>query len=91
LERKAETVGLGPSRRSAPERATVIARWSSDRGLLQTDRGAVFSVTVPESTRDAFDVGVAAWIVYDVLGRMTRWFIDDGRATPVANEVLGRP
>jgi hypothetical protein len=91
LEPNADTVGLGAAGRSAPERATVIARWSSDRGLLQTDRGTVFSVTVPESTREAFDVGVAAWIVFDVLGRMTRWFIDDGCPAPVVNEVFGTP
>ena len=61
-----------------PVRATVIARWEADRGLLRTDVGTVFSVTVPETMRRAFDVGVEAWIVLDVVGRLNRWFLDDG-------------
>ena len=88
MELERQIVSRSPAGREAPERATVIARWSSDRGLLQTDCGTVFSVTVPEATRDVFDVGVAAWIFYDVLGRMTRWFIDDGSAVPAAQELL---
>ena len=62
----------------APIHATVIGRWEAERALLRTDRGAVFSVTVPEKMRCGLDVGVGVWVVLDVVGRLSRWFLDDG-------------
>ena len=69
--------------RSGPQRATVIARWEADRGLLRVEnKGTVFSVTVPEELRTSFDVGIVVWIVCDFAGRLIRWFVDDVDTQP---------